>query len=115
MVNQDTHRIISAINSREVTDIQKWLQQYPNLKIVSRDGSNIYKLAIELANPNIIQISDRFHFIKGLSEAIKEEIKRILPKQIVVDEIEIDIPRKTLKIKYEQTKKDIKKWHSTLV
>ena len=44
MVNQTNHRIISAINSREITDIQKWLQQYPNLKVVSRDGSNILKL-----------------------------------------------------------------------
>lgn len=75
MVNQANHTIISAINSREITDIQKWLQQYPNLKIVSRDGSSIYKLAIELANPDIIQVSDRFHLIKGLSEAIREEVK----------------------------------------
>ena len=55
MVNQMNHCIISALNSRKVTDIQKWLQQYPNLKVVSRDGSNIYRLAIELANPDIIQ------------------------------------------------------------
>lgn len=40
MVDQANHTIISAINSREITDIQKWLQQYPNFKIVSRDGSS---------------------------------------------------------------------------
>lgn len=54
--------------------------------IVSRDGSSIYKLAIELANPDIIQVSDRFHLIKGLSEAIREEAKRIMPRQIIIDE-----------------------------
>ena len=95
MVNHSNHRIISAINSREITDIQKWLQLYPNLKVVSRDGSAIYRLAIELANPNIIQVSDRFHLIKGLSEAVREEIKNILPRQIVLEEVIVDISKKT--------------------
>lgn len=108
MVDQANHSIISAINSREITDIQKWLQQYPNLKIVSRDGSSIYKLAIELANPDIIQVSDRFHLIKGLSEAIREEVKKIIPRQIIIDEVRIDISKKSIKERYENTKRDIK-------
>lgn len=107
MVNHANHRIISAINSREITDIQKWLQQYPNLKVVSRGGSGIYKLAIGLANPDIIQVSDRFHLIKGLSEAIREEIKKVLSRQIVLDEVIIDISKKSIKERYEKTKIDI--------
>jgi len=107
MVNHNNHRIISAINSREITDIQKWLQQYPNLKVVSRDGSNIYKLAIEFANPDIIQVSDRFHLIKGLSEAIREEIKKILLRQIILDEINVEVSRKSIKERYEKAKSDI--------
>ena len=107
MVNQANHRIISAIDSREITDIQVWLRQYSNLKIVSRDGSNIYKLAIELANPSIIQVSDRFHLIKGLSEAIREEIKKILPRQIILDEVKVDVPKECIKERYEKTKNDI--------
>ena len=115
MVNQANHRIISAIDSREITDIQVWLRQYSNLKIVSRDGSNIYKLAIELANPNIIQVSDRFHLIKGLSEAIREEIKKILPRQIVLDEVKVDIPKRSIKERYEKTKNDITNGEKTSV
>ena len=107
MLNHSNHRIISAINSREITDIQKWLQLYPNLKVVSRDGSAIYRLAIELANPNIIQVSDRFHLIKGLSEAVREEIKNILPRQIVLEEVIVDISKKCVKERYEKTKIDI--------
>ena len=107
MLNHSNHRIISAINSREITDIQKWLQLYPNLKVVSRDGSAIYRLSIELANPNIIQVSDRFHLIKGLSEAVREEIKNILPRQIVLEEVIVDISKKSVKERYEKTKIDI--------
>jgi hypothetical protein len=32
-----------------------------------------------------LEISDRFHLIKGLSEAVREEIKKVLPHQIVLD------------------------------
>lgn len=64
------------INSRDIGDVSSWLRLFPNLKYVTRDGSLIYKTAIEVANPDIIQISDRFHLIKGLSEAINEVIKK---------------------------------------
>mgnify|MGYP004685368519 FL=1 len=74
MVNHDNNNIISMINSRDIGEVSSWLKLFPNLKYVSRDGSLIYKSAIELANPNIIQISDRFHLIKGLSEVINKEI-----------------------------------------
>lgn len=73
MVNHDNN-IISMINSRDIGEVSSWLKLFPNLKYVSRNWSLIYKSAIELANPNIIQISDRFHLIKGLSEVINEEI-----------------------------------------
>ena len=73
MVNHDNN-IISMINSRDIGEVSSWLKLFHNLKYVSRDGSLIYKSAIELANPNIIQISDRFHLIKGLSEVINKEI-----------------------------------------
>ena len=67
MVNHDNN-IISMINSRDIGEVSSWLKFFPNFKYVSRDGFLIYKSAIELANPNIIQISDRFHLIKGLLE-----------------------------------------------
>lgn len=60
-------------------------------------GWFIYKLAIELANPNIIQVSDRFHLIKGLSEVVREEIKNVLPRQIILDEDIVEISKKVLK------------------
>lgn len=59
MVDIDTHRIIDIIPSREIEDVTKWLSTFPNLEIVSRDGSVSYNSAIKHANEAIIQISDR--------------------------------------------------------
>lgn len=46
MVDIDTHRVIDLLALREVTDVAEWLKSYPNLEVVSRDGSVSYKSAI---------------------------------------------------------------------
>ena len=82
MVNIETHRTIDLLPSREVEDVVEWLKTYPNLEVVSRDGSVSYNSSIKQANENIIQISDRFHLIKGLTEAAKKYITCILDANI---------------------------------
>ena len=108
MVNHDNNNIISMINSRDIGEVSLWLKLFPNLKYVSRDGSLIYKSAIELANPNIIQISDRFHLIKELSEVINEEIKNTIPRVVIIETIKTDFNNKTLKDKFNDTKMTLK-------
>lgn len=74
MVNIDTHRVIDLLPSRETEEVAQWLKTYPKIEIVSRDGSASYKSAITKANEDIIQISDRFHLLKGLTDAAKKHI-----------------------------------------
>jgi len=60
MVDIESRKIVDMIESRETADVSSWLSEYPNLRIVSRDGSQSYAAAITEANPNAMQISDRF-------------------------------------------------------
>ena len=46
MVDIDTHRIIDLLQSREVDDVAEWLSSFPNLAVVSRDGSVSYNSAV---------------------------------------------------------------------
>jgi len=41
MVDQNTRKIISLINSRDIGDVSEWLKLFPNIKIITRDGSLI--------------------------------------------------------------------------
>ena len=41
MVNLETHRIIDMIPSRDTNDVREWIQKFPNIEIVSRDGAQI--------------------------------------------------------------------------
>ena len=108
MVNHDDRNIIDMIESRDIGDVVNMLSKYPNLKIITRDGSTIYKASIEICNPNIIQVGDRFHILKLLSECVKTEISRVLPSNILLDVIEEKYKYVSLKERYNNAVASIK-------
>lgn len=85
MVDIETHRrVIDLIPSRECNDVVEWLKTYPNLKVVSRDGSITYHNAIEKANPEAVQVSDRFHLLKNLTSYCKEFLMKYFKAKILI-------------------------------
>ena len=77
MVDIQTRRIVDILESRERDNVVQWLKTYPNIEVVSRDGSVTYASAIRDAHPNAIQVSDRFHLIKNLTDCAKEHFTRL--------------------------------------
>ena len=54
MVDIETHRVIDLIPSREGKNVVEWLKTYPNLNVISRDGSITYRVSqggINIFNP----------------------------------------------------------------
>lgn len=84
MVDLESHRIIDMIPSRETTDVSRWLASFPNIQVVSRDGASVYSSAATDSHPTAIQVSDRFHLIKGLSEAISKYVIREFPARVEI-------------------------------
>lgn len=84
MVDLESHKIIDMIASRDVNDVRKWLSEYPNVEIVSRDGAQLYAAAVEGAFTKVTQVSDRFHIIKGLSETIDKYLIRTYPVRLEI-------------------------------
>lgn len=82
MVDLESHRIIDLISSRETTNVANWLATFPNIQVISRDGAATYSSAATGSHPEAIQVSDRFHLIKWLSEAINKYIIREFPARI---------------------------------
>lgn len=87
MVDVRTHAIVDMLESREQTDVVEWLKSYPNIQVVARDGSITYHNSINEAHPKAIQISDRFHLYKNLTDYAIEYLKKHLKKivKVVVD------------------------------
>lgn len=84
MVDLETHRIIDIIESRETKKVEEWLKSYPNLKIISRDGAQTYSSASTNSHPDALQISDRFHLLKNLSDAVQKYMHRLFPSRLVI-------------------------------
>lgn len=127
MIDIDTHQIIDLLPSREIRDVAEWLSSFQNLKVVSRDGSVSYNSAVKQANGEILQISDRFHLLKGLTDAAKKVITSLIAANIgiptsashyegtkTVDywEKEIkkqDFPTREHSVNYEKKKRSVEK------
>jgi transposase len=84
MIDINTHRIIDMIESRNYKEVKKWLESYPNIIIVSRDGSITYHNAVSDALPKAEQVSDRFHLIKKLTTYIKDYLKKELQIKVLI-------------------------------
>ena len=87
MVDLETKRIVDLLDSRDLDDVVEWLKTYPNLEIVSRDGSLTYAAAIRKAHPHAVQVSDRFHLLKNLTDYCKSYITKTLNFKIKIKQV----------------------------
>jgi len=85
MVDIETGRIVDMVYSREGSEVVAWLKNYPNISVVSRDGSLTYASAISVAHPSAIQVSDRFHLVKGLTEAARKYVIGLIAPRIRIE------------------------------
>jgi len=84
MVNVENHKIVDMIESRETEDVRRWLSEYPNICIVSRDGSQQYAMAITQAHPTAMQVSDRFHLFKNLNRYATDAFQKLFQGRIAI-------------------------------
>ena len=83
MIDINSHKIIDMIDSRKYDDVKEWISTYPNIEVVSRDGSITYQTAVSGVDPRIIQISDRFHLQNNLISYSKNYLKKVIKSHIV--------------------------------
>lgn len=99
MIDIETRKIVDILESRDYEEVKNWLKTFPNIEIVSRDGSITYNKAVKDAHPKSIQISDRFHILKNLTDYCKKYIKRILNRKVEMERLENTTREEILKLK----------------
>jgi hypothetical protein len=85
MVDIQTHEIVDMIPSRRTPEVIAWLKTFPNISIVSRDGSKSYRKAIKEALPDAKQISDRFHIVKNFTEKCHDYLKGYFDPRVLLN------------------------------
>ncbi|HEU5383568.1 MAG TPA: ISL3 family transposase, partial [Ktedonobacteraceae bacterium] len=72
LVDLERHKIIDLLADRESATLERWLRDHPEVEIVSRDRGKDYAKAVTHAAPQAIQVVDRFHLVRNLSEALQK-------------------------------------------
>ena len=101
MIDIHTHKVIDLIESRELIDVVEWLSSYPNIQVVSRDGSITYKKAVTLAHPQATQVSDRFHILRNLTSYCRDFFLKLFKTKVKINlpASELTLPLNTTLLK----------------
>jgi transposase len=63
---------VDLLPDREGKTLEEWLKAHPGVEVVTRDRSAVYANAITTACPTAIQVADRWHLLKNLSENLEK-------------------------------------------
>jgi transposase len=72
LVDLETHQPIALLADRKAETLATWLEAHPGIEVLSRDRSKAYRSAMTEGAPDAIQVADRFHLVKNLSDALEQ-------------------------------------------
>lgn len=76
LVDHERHSAVDLLPDREAETLSAWLKVHPGVEIVTRDRSRAYAEGIASGAPSAVQVADRWHLIKNLSEALERLLTR---------------------------------------
>jgi transposase len=76
LVDLERHQILDLLPDRTSTTAAAWMEQHPEIELVSRDRGGDYAAAARLGAPQARQVADRFHLAQNLTELVEEILAR---------------------------------------
>jgi len=76
LVNMQTHQVIDMLPDRKTETVAQWMQLHPEIELVSRDRGTDYAAAARSGAPQAIQVADRFHLAKNLTDLVEVILAR---------------------------------------
>lgn len=71
LVDLERRRTIDLLPDREGITVENWLKANPGVEIATRDRSATYAEAIRKGAPSAIQVTDRWHLLTNLTDAVE--------------------------------------------
>jgi transposase len=76
LLDLEQHRVIDLLPDRSQLTFARWLQQPPEVQVISRDRGGDYAAGATLGAPHAVQIADRFHLLQNAGEVLERCLTR---------------------------------------
>ena len=76
LVDLDVQRVIDLLPDRTAETLAAWLRGHPEVLVVTRDRAGAYAEGIRLGAPQALQVADRFHLVKNVTDALESYLTR---------------------------------------
>jgi transposase len=70
IVDLQRHRPVAMLADRDAESLASWLREHPTIRIIARDRASTYAEAATKGAPDAVQVADRFHLLRNLSETL---------------------------------------------
>ena len=72
----ERRRVVDLLPDRSAESLTAWLRAHPGVEVISRDRSSLYAEGARQGAPAAVQVADRWHLMKNLTEALERILQR---------------------------------------
>jgi transposase len=76
----ERRRAIDLLPERSAESLAQWLKDHPEVEVISRDRGDNYIKGASLGAPRAVQVADRWHLLRNLSDAVRGVVDRLSGK-----------------------------------
>jgi transposase len=76
LVDLERNEVVDLLPDRQAETLAQWLRQHPGIEIVARDRAGAYADGIRQGAPEAVQVSDRWHLLRNLGDAVRAVVDR---------------------------------------
>jgi transposase len=77
LMDLERSQVIDLLPVRSADSFAEWLASHPEVEVITRDRSSLYADGGRQGAPSAVQITDRFHLVSNLSEAVERDIHQL--------------------------------------